>query len=219
VLERVTRWRLTLPHARFGERDGETRLVRAMKVRAVPTPLSPLLANIVLHYVLDEWYEHEVKPRMNGRCFLSRFAHDFIIGFEREENARRVIDVLPKRFNRFGLTIHPTKTALISFGKPDFHQETDRGNGTFEFLGFARDFPKLRQGYWVIKRKTASKCLRRTKKSLWQWCSDHRHTPLPVQYRMLCQKLRVTVSHMGYRATIVCWRAFSSMRRRCGGTG
>jgi RNA-directed DNA polymerase len=161
--------------------------------------ISPLLATIFLHYVLDEWYEHEVKPRMNGRCFLIRFADDFLIGFEREEDARRVMDVLPKRFNRFGLTIHPTKTALILFGKPDFHQETDRGNGTFDFLGFTHYWTKSRQGYWVIKRKTASKRLRRTKKSLWQGCRDPRHTPLSVQYRRLCQKLRGHCKSHGIR--------------------
>ena len=161
--------------------------------------ISPLLANIFLHYVRDEWYEHEVRPRMNGRCFLIRFADDFIIGFEREEDARRVMEVLPKRFDRFGLTIHPAKTALISFGKPDFHQETDRRNGTFEFLGFTHDFPKSRRGYWVIKRKTAKKRLRRTKKALWHWCRDHRHTPLPAQYRMLCQKLLGHFQYYGIR--------------------
>ena len=136
---------------------------------------------------------------MKGRSFLVHFADDFIIGFEREDDARRLMDVLPKRFNRFGLIIHPTKTALISFGKPDFHQDTDTGNGTFEFLGFTHFWTKSRQGYWVIKRKTASKRLRRTKKSLWQWCRDHRHTPLPVQYRMLCQKLQGHFQYYGIR--------------------
>ena len=89
--------------------------------------ISPMLSNVFLHYVLDEWFEQEIKPRMKGRCFLSRFADDFVIGFELESDARRVMEVLPKRFNRFGLTIHPTKTALIEFGRPHREQtSTDR---------------------------------------------------------------------------------------------
>jgi group II intron reverse transcriptase/maturase len=80
--------------------------------------ISPMLSNIFLHHVLDDWFEKDVKPRMKGRCFLIRFADDFIIGFELEEDSRRVMDVLPKRFQRFGLTIHPKKTALIKFRKP-----------------------------------------------------------------------------------------------------
>jgi RNA-directed DNA polymerase len=74
--------------------------------------------------------------------------------------------VLPKRFARFGLTIHPTKTALIAFRKPKAHQGSESGNGTCTFLGLTHYWTKSRQGFWVIKRRTASKRLRRTKKSL-----------------------------------------------------
>jgi RNA-directed DNA polymerase len=80
--------------------------------------ISPLLANIFLHYVLDEWFVQDVQPRMRGRCFLVRWADDFIIGFEKEDDARRVMEVLPKRFDRFGLRIHPEKTKLVRFGRP-----------------------------------------------------------------------------------------------------
>ena len=69
--------------------------------------ISPMLANVFLHHVLDEWFVKDVQPRMQGRCFVTRFADDFIIGFESEADARRVMDILPKRFNRFSLTIHP----------------------------------------------------------------------------------------------------------------
>lgn len=160
---------------------------------------SPMLANIFLHHVLDEWFVHEVEPRMKGRCFLLRFADDFIIGCEREDDARRIMAVLPKRFARFGLTIHPTKTGLVSFRKPASHAEADTGNGTFEFLGFTHYWTKSRRGYWVIKRKTAGKRLRRAQKSLWQWCRDQRHTPLQAQYRILCQKLRGHYQYYGIR--------------------
>ena len=80
--------------------------------------ISPLLSNIFLHYVLDEWFEQEVKPRLKGRAFLMRFADDFVIGFEHEKDARRVMEVLPKRFERYGLTIHPEKTKSVEFSSP-----------------------------------------------------------------------------------------------------
>jgi len=152
--------------------------------------ISPVLANLFLHHVLDEWFEHEVRPRMKGRCYLIRFADDFIIGCELEADAHKVMAVLPKRFSRFGLTIHPTKTALIAFRKPASRQESADGNSTFDFLGFTHYWARSRRGYWVIKRRTAGKRLRRTKKSLWRWCRTNRHAPLKDQYRMLCQKLR-----------------------------
>jgi RNA-directed DNA polymerase len=80
--------------------------------------ISPLLANIYLHYVLDVWFVREVKPRLQGRAFLIRYADDFVIGFACEADARRVLDVLPKRFGRYGLTLHPEKTRLAAFRPP-----------------------------------------------------------------------------------------------------
>jgi RNA-directed DNA polymerase len=161
--------------------------------------LSPMLANIFLHEVLDAWVERDVRPRMRGRTFLSRFADDFVIGCEREDDARRVMAVLPKRFARFGLTIHPQKTRLVDFRKPARRGEAGIGNGTCEFLGFTHYWMKSRRGYWVIKRRTASKRLRRTMRALWQWCRDQRHTPLTAQYRTLCQKLRGHYQYYGIR--------------------
>ena len=81
--------------------------------------ISPLLANVYLHYVLDVWFEQVVKPRLKGRAFLMRYADDFVMGFACEEDARRVLDVLPKRFGKYGLTIHPDKTRLVPFLRPD----------------------------------------------------------------------------------------------------
>ena len=159
--------------------------------------VSPMLGNIFLHHVLDEWFVKEVKPRMKGRCFLIRFADDFIIGCELEADARRILEVLPKRFARFGLTTHPEKTALIRFTKLDSDSESDSGNGTFDFLGFTHFWARSRRGHWVIKRHTASKRIRRAMKSLWQWCRSNRHRPLKEQHRILCQKLR---GHFQYYA-------------------
>src|SRR5215470_19356756 len=80
--------------------------------------ISPLLANVYLHYVLDEWFEREVKPCLRGRAFLIRYADDFVIGFQDEADARRVQEVLPKRFGKYGLTLHPEKTRLVPFQPP-----------------------------------------------------------------------------------------------------
>lgn len=162
--------------------------------------VSPILANVFLHYVLDEWFEQEVKPRLKGRSFLVRFADDFVIGCELESDARRIIEVLPKRFDRYGLTIHPQKTQLVRFGKPSKHDPSGPKNGTFDFLGFTHYWGKTRQGYWVIKRKTARKRLRRAIKALWQWCKENRHLPLKEQYQMLCLKLRGHYQYYGLRS-------------------
>src|SRR5258706_16355708 len=95
--------------------------------------ISPVLANLFLHHVLDAWFEREERPRMKGRCFLIRFADDFVIGCELGTDARRIMAVLPKRFARFGLRVHPTKTTLVAFRKPGAPQDTEEGNGTFDF--------------------------------------------------------------------------------------
>jgi group II intron reverse transcriptase/maturase len=97
--------------------------------------ISPMLANVCLHPVLDAWFVKDVLPRMQGRCFLSRFAADCIIGCEREADARRIMAVRPKRFTRFRLTMHPEKTALIVFKRPPGRNRSAGGTGTLDFLG------------------------------------------------------------------------------------
>ncbi len=176
--------------------------------------ISPLLANVFLHHVLDEWFVKEVQPRMKGRCFLTRFADDFIIGFESKADAQRMMAVLAKRFGRFNLTIHPEKTALIAFNKPLRREHSARGKGTFDFLGFTHYWGKTSRGYWVIKRKTVAKRLRRFMKGIWTWCRNHRHVPLPEQYRMLCSKLRGYYQYHGIRGNIKVLRAVLEHTRR-----
>jgi len=161
--------------------------------------ISPVLANIFRHHVLDEWFEREVQPRLKGRSFLTRFADDFVIGCELEADAQKIMGVLPKRFARFGLRIHPTKTTLVVFRKPKARQAAAHGNGTFEFLGFTHYWARTRRGFWVIKRRTARKRLRRAQQALWQWCRHNRHAPLQYQYRRLCVKLRGHFRYYGIR--------------------
>jgi group II intron reverse transcriptase/maturase len=171
--------------------------------------ISPCLANIFLHHVLDEWFVNEVKPRMRGHCFIVRFADDFVIGFQREDDAKRVMDILPKRFAKYGLEIHPEKSRLLSFGKPASGKEVTRGDNTFDFLGFTHYWARTRRGYWVIKRKTARKKVRKTVQALWTWCRNNRHMDLAGQHRILCSKLRGHFQYFGVRCNM---RAMEAVR-------
>ena len=188
---------------------------------------SPLWANVFLHQVLDEWFVRDVQPRLKGRCFVTRFADDFSIGCELEADARRVMAVLPQRFYRFKLTIHPEKTALIAFKKPPSRGHSAGGTGSFDFLGCTHYWAKTRRGYWVIKRKTVGKRLRRFMQAIWTWCRDNRHAPLQEQYRTRCAKLRGYYQYYGIRGnfkmlevvlehTERAWRSWLSRRSHKG---
>ena len=164
--------------------------------------ISPLLANIYLHYVLDVWFEREVKPRLKGRAFLIRYADDFVMGFVHEEDARRVLEVLPKRFGRYGLMLHPSKTRLVPFRRPGMGSGRKGTNseptpGTFDLLGFRHYWAVSRRGFWVVKQKTAASRYRRALKTIAQWCRRHRHQPIAEQHRTLGQKLRGHFAYYG----------------------
>ena len=159
--------------------------------------ISPLLANIYLHTVLDKWFATEVQPRLSGRTFLVRYVDDFVIGFELESDARRVYEVLPKRFEKYGLKIHPDKTRLRKFHEP---REDDDENDTFNFLGFTHHWGRTQRGGWTIKRKTERKRLKRSLKAVWKWCKEHRHDSVPQQYKRLRSKLKGHYQYYGVRS-------------------
>jgi RNA-directed DNA polymerase len=192
--------------------------------------ISPLLSNIFLHYVLDDWFERVVKPRLRGRAYLIRYADDFVIGFTDAEDARRVLEVLPQRFSKYGLTIHPDKTKLVPFSQPS-PGATGHGKGagpqpgTFTLLGFTHYWGRSLKGNWVVKRKTASSRLSRALRSIAQWCRLHRHQPLGAQQQTLGQKLRGHFAYYGitgnsnalsmFRTAVVrCWRSWLNRRNR-----
>lgn len=171
--------------------------------------ISPVLANVYLHYVLDEWFEQDVKPRLKGAAFLIRYADDFVLGFAREDDARRVLDVLPKRFGRYGLTIHPDKTRLVPFRRPPGSpagRGKAAGTGTFDLLGFTHYWGASHKRQWVVKRKTASTRLRRALRTMAQWCRRNRHLPIAEQHAMLCQKFR---GHYQYYGITGNWASLS----------
>ena len=162
--------------------------------------ISPLLSNIFLHHVLDHWYVTEVEPRLRGKCFVIRWADDFLIGFQNESDAERAKAVMPKRFNRFGLELHPDKTALIRFDRPRMKGTGLEARDTFDFLGFTFYWGPSRMGSAVIKKHTARKRIRRFLKMTWIWCKEHRHDPIQDQHRTLCAKLRGFYQYYGVRS-------------------
>ena len=162
--------------------------------------VSPLLANIYLHHVLDGWFTTEVQPRLRGRSVLVRYADDVGIVVEREADAHRVLAVLPKRL---GLTMHPEKSRLVRFRRPRVGwrpgEDGDRfpPPGTFEFLGFTHYWGIARNGNWVCKRKTAKARLRRSLKAINRWCDVHRPASVAEQHRRLVGKLRGHCAYYG----------------------
>jgi group II intron reverse transcriptase/maturase len=159
--------------------------------------LSPLLGNVFLHYVLDLWFEREVKSRLRGRATLVRYCDDFVIGFEREDDARRVMAVLGKRLGRFGLALHPDKTRLIPFRRPPAGQQSGKGPATFDFLGFTLYWARSSKGRWGMLCKTRSASLRRNIQSVYAWCRRHRHLPVKVQHAALKRRIQGHFNYFG----------------------
>ena len=192
--------------------------------------ISPLLANIYLHTVLDAWFEREVRPRLRRDAWLIRFADDFVIVFASEDDARRVNEVLPKRFARFGLELHPGKTRLLDFRRPDRkndEDDDDQGPRTFDLLGFTHMWCRSRRGKWVVQKRTASNRLSRSLHRVRVWCRVNRHEPVGWQHSELSQKLHGHYAHYGvtgnYRAihcffweVVAAWRKWLARRSHAG---
>jgi group II intron reverse transcriptase/maturase len=191
--------------------------------------ISPLLANIYLHYVLDVWFEREVRPRLRGRTFLIRYADDFVIGFEHEHDAQRVQEVLPKRFAKYGLTLHPEKTRLVPFQRPMSPRLTSRRPpppsssepqaqtpqpGTFDLLGFTHYWGRSHRGGWVVKRKTAADRLSRALTKIAAWCRKNYHELIGKQCQSLGRKLRGHYAYYGISGNYFGLRQFRDGVRR-----
>ena len=163
--------------------------------------ISPILANAYLHEVLDTWFERTVKPRLKGRASLVRYADDAVLVFATESDARRVMAVLPKRFGKYGLTLHPEKTRLVPFRRPrpDARKGACPGErpGTFDFLGFTHHWGRTRKGGRAVKRKTAKGRFVRSLRAVTEWCRQHRHLPLPAQWAALTAKPRGHYAYYG----------------------
>ncbi len=190
-------------------------------------PISPLLANIYLHHVLDEWVEDVVKPRLKGEAYEIRFADDAILCFQYREDAEKVLSVLPKRFEKYGLTLHPEKTRLIEFGRYAARNAKKQGKKpeTFNFLGLTHVCARSQKGKFTVHVKTMAKRLRRGLKAVADWCQQHRHDPVSEQQKTLNAKLRGHYQYYGrptnhrsiwqfYRRVRRIWREWLSRRTR-----
>jgi len=172
--------------------------------------ISPLLANIFLHEVLDEWFVREVRPRLKGETVLVRYADDFVFVFERKEDAERVFDVLPKRFAKYGLALHPDKTRLVPFQRPGQGGSGQGGTpGTFDMLGFTYYWGRSRSGTWIVKQRAAKDRMSRTLRRIRDWCRVHRHDAVKEQQRVLWQKLN---GHYGYFGVTHNYPALARLR-------
>ncbi|MDC3962193.1 group II intron reverse transcriptase/maturase [Polyangium jinanense] len=161
--------------------------------------ISPILANIFLHEVLDTWFHREVLPRLSGTARLFRYADDAVLLFSDKRDAARAMAVLPKRFGRFGLTLHPDKTRLVDFRRPDRHLPSSErsGPGTFDLLGFTHFWGRSLSGKWIVKRRTAKDRFRRAIKRIAEWCKVHRHDDIRVQQETLGQKVQGHYQYYG----------------------
>jgi hypothetical protein len=189
--------------------------------------ISPLLANVYLHFVLDQWFEDVVKPRLKGQAFAIRYADDGLLCFERREDAEKVLAVLPKRFAKFGLTLHPEKTRLLYFGRMALAKAERDGvkADTFDFLGFTHLCARSRQGKFTLHLRTMKKRMRRSLKAVADWCRRHRHDDVTEQQRTLNAKLRGHYQYYGrptnyrslgkfYRQARCLWKKWLGRRTR-----
>jgi hypothetical protein len=159
--------------------------------------ISPLLANVFLHYVLDEWFAAEVRPRMKRKAALVRYCDDFVMAFEDFRDCQRVLAVLGKRVGRFGLALHPEKTRMVDFRfkRPNGQRHPAAQATTFDFLGFTHVWGKSRRGRNVVYQRTAKARYARALRAVHDWCKQHRHDPLPKQHARLS---RMMSGHYAY---------------------
>jgi RNA-directed DNA polymerase len=189
--------------------------------------ISPLLANIYLHCVLDEWFEQEVKPRLKGTAHEIRFADDAVMCFQYREDAEKVMAVMPKRFAKYGLTLHPEKTRLVKFGRyaEEHAKRQGKNPSTFDFLGFTHICSRSRRGKFTVHVKTMKKRLRRGLKAIAEWCRENRHVPVEEQQKTLNAKLRGHYQYYGrptnyrsilqfFRRVVGVWRKWLNSRTR-----
>src|SRR5271167_2564883 len=174
--------------------------------------ISPLLANIYLHYGFDLWAERWRRREATGDMIIVRYADDIIVGFEHEDDARRFLEAMRERLGQFALSLHPDKTRLIEFGRHAANRRAQRGLGkpeTFAFLGFTHICAKSRRGYFLLKRKSRRDRMRVKLQAIKQELRRRMHQPIPVQGKWLGQ---VVSGCFNYHAVPTNSRALRAFR-------
>jgi RNA-directed DNA polymerase len=206
-----------------------TQLIRTQTGTPQGGVISPLLANIYLHYVLDSWFASEVIPRLKGAAILVRYCDDFVLGFEDFLSALRVLEVLPKRLKRFGLSLHQQKTRFVDFRfkRPNGQKHPKSQGTTFDFLGFTHVWGYSRRKKPVVYQTTAKGRYAKALRTVWNWCKTKRHCPIPEQYIGLSRKLTGHFAYFGITGNMRrlkwyvhqverIWRTWLSKRTRGG---
>ena len=175
--------------------------------------LSPVLGNVYLHHVLDVWFERDVLPRLRGKAHLIRYADDGVIAFEREDDARRVMGVITKRFERYGLKLHPEKTRVVQYERPGNGHSSGKGHETFDFLGFTHYWCRSRKGSWVPRVKTRRARRRRFITAVAEWCRRHRHDEVREQHAALTRRVAGHFNYFGVNGNVPELR---NVARACG---
>ena len=179
--------------------------------------ISPLLANIYLHYVLDLWAERWRRREAKGDMIIVRYADDLVVGFEHETDARRFLDAMRERLEKFALSLHPDKTRLIEFGRHAADRRAQRGLGkpeSFSFLGFTFICGKSRRGYFLLNRKTRRDRMRAKLQAIKQELRRRMHQPIPVQGKWLGL---VVSGYFRYNAVPTNSRALHAFRHHVAG--
>jgi RNA-directed DNA polymerase len=196
-----------------GVRDGEA-LLEPEWGTTQGSVRSPLLGNVYVHDGLDRWVATEVKPRLQGRATLLRLCDDFLLGFEREDEARRVQAVLGKRLGRFGLALHPDKTRRLPFWHPPKAPQHGKGPATVDFLGCTFSWMRTRNGHWQRWCKTRRASFRRAKTSIDDWCRRHRHLSIKAQHAALSIRLRGHCNSFGVSGNLRSLRRLVEATKR-----
>ena len=151
--------------------------------------ISPILANVYLHYVLDLWFEKCIKKQLYGEAYLVRYADDFLIMFEYEKDARRVYEAIVKRMEKFGLELSQEKTRILPFGRNCVTRET------FDFLGFTHFNGKTRKGYYTVGHKISRKKKKQFKTNLKKWVKENRNLQFDEFMKTLNKKITGTMNY------------------------
>jgi len=191
-----------------GVMDGDKRLYPG-KGTPQGGVISPLLSNLFLHEVLDDWFVRTVKPRLRGKASMVRYADDAVIMCELKEDADRIYKVLGLRFGKYGLKIHPEKTRLLDFRKPG--KEQRKGNSSFTFLGFTHYWTKSRKGNWIVGRKTDRNRFKRAINVINTWCRMNRGLKIREQWEALKAKI---IGHYVYYGISLNSRSISEFFQR-----